>query len=92
MEDHQRAHIEKNLATLVLFTSCTPSLLDYLSNGVLTQLDVSRLDEMDDDVWRTNKLFDILFTKVNSYQILCEALEQTNQTRALEVLRQINSI
>ncbi|ODM90813.1 Ubiquitin-60S ribosomal protein L40 [Orchesella cincta] len=79
--------MEKNLDELIETTLCNASLVaNLLKNGILSKTDKQTIKTSNGDFERSDKLYEILITRVNAYNILLESLIETKQSGAAKIL------
>ncbi|CAL8075997.1 unnamed protein product [Orchesella dallaii] len=88
MEDWQEDIIKKNLDKLITLTTCKTLLLAKLvSSGILDDGDVEALEVLGHSrLKQTSKFYKIMLTKTNGFKSLLEALRETSQSGAADLL------
>ncbi|CAL8128746.1 unnamed protein product [Orchesella dallaii] len=90
MEEHEKNHILDNLDTLVRTTFCRSIFMAQLvANGVLGLDDIHIIDSIPNDLQKSLTFYKLIVTRENSYGLLLEALNETSQSGAAQVLKQL---
>ncbi|CAL8076005.1 unnamed protein product [Orchesella dallaii] len=88
MEDWQKEIIKKNLDKLITLTTCRTKLLAKLeASGILSDDDTAILEELGHNrLKQTSEFYKIMLTRTNGFERLLEALRETRQSGAADLL------
>ncbi|CAL8128744.1 unnamed protein product [Orchesella dallaii] len=92
MEEQEKNHILDNLDTLVRTTFCRSIFMAQLvANGVLGLDDIHLIDSIPNELQKSLVFYQLIVTRENSYGLLLEALNETSQSGAAQVLKQLHT-
>ncbi|CAL8070619.1 unnamed protein product [Orchesella dallaii] len=89
MDSHHKKYIIAHLDKLVQCTTCNALLLAKLRlHGILSANDCDSLDALkfEGKMSQSLKLYDVIITRTDSFDLLAQALRETGQTEAARIL------
>ncbi|ODM91064.1 hypothetical protein Ocin01_15619 [Orchesella cincta] len=91
MEETGKEWILENFSVLLKLTDCNTSFLAILlEKNVLSDEDIQQIKAQNTTYGMAWEVYNKLFARVGSYAVLLHALQETNQTGAVEILNQIH--
>ncbi|CAL8083757.1 unnamed protein product [Orchesella dallaii] len=90
MEIHQQEHIRSNLYDLTINTNINAIFVSVLKEKeAFGDFDTAELDSIPNRFDKVKRFYEIVITRSNSYDALCDALSETKQSGSLKILKSL---